>query len=70
MTATERDRLVIVETEVKEINSKLDKVIADHEMRIRCLEGKPGKRWEMIAAVVVTAVLNTGIMLIITNMSK
>ena len=61
MTATERDRLIVVETEVKEINRKLDQVISDHEQRIRTLESKPGKRWETVTAVIITAVLTAGI---------
>lgn len=61
MTATERDRLVALETKVDNIDTKLDKVIADHEERIRCLESKPAKRWEAVVAVVITAVITFAI---------
>lgn len=70
METTERDRLVALETKVDNIDSKLDKVIADHESRIRCLENKPGKRWETVTAVIITAVLTTGISLFIAYLSK
>lgn len=66
MELTERDRLVQLETKVDNIDAKLDKVIADHEARIRCLESKPGKRWETVTAVVVTALLTQGLNLLVT----
>jgi hypothetical protein len=65
MTATERDRLVVLETKVGDIDKKLDKVIEDHESRIRCLEGRPGKRWETIVAIALTAGITTGINLLL-----
>lgn len=61
MTATERDRLVALEAKVDNIDTKLDKVIADHEERIRCLESKPAKRWEAVIAVVITAIITFAI---------
>lgn len=61
MTATERDRLVALETKVDNIDTKLDKVIADHEERIRCLESKPAKRWEAVIAVIITAIVTFAI---------
>lgn len=70
MTATERDRLVALETKVDNIDKKLDKVIADHEERIRRLECKPAKRWDMVVAVVITAGLTTLINLAVTYFSR
>ena len=57
MTATERDRLVMLETKVDGINDKLDKVIKDHEDRIRCLEGRPAKRWDVIIIALITGIV-------------
>ena len=54
MTQTERDRLIIVEESIKDMDKKLDKIIDDHEQRIRCLESKPGKRWDTIVTVVIS----------------
>lgn len=70
MEATERDRLVKLETKVDEINKKLDKVINDHEQRIRRLECKPAKRWDTVVAVVITAGLTTLINLAVTYFSR
>ncbi len=70
MTATERDRLIVLETKVSDIDTKLDKVIADHEQRIRELESKPAKKWDTVTAVIITAVLTFGINFIITQMTK
>ena len=69
MEKTERDRLVVLETKVDNIDTKLDKIIADHETRIRNLECKPGKRWETVIAVLITAFITTGISLIITQLT-
>jgi len=57
MVPTERDRLVILETKVDGIDAKLDKVIADHEARIRCLESKPGKLWGLLTAAIITGIV-------------
>lgn len=57
MTATERDRLIMLETKVDGINEKLDKVISDHESRIRCLESRPSKRWDALVAAIITGVI-------------
>lgn len=54
MEATERDRLVALETKVDNIDKKLDKVIVDHEERIRRLECKPAKRWDAVVAVIIS----------------
>jgi hypothetical protein len=70
MTATERDRLVVLETKVDNIIEKLDKVIDDHETRIRRLECKPAKRWDTVVAVVITAGLTTLINLAVTYFSR
>ncbi len=70
MTESERDRLVKLETKVDEINKKLDKVIDDHEQRIRRLECKPAKRWDTVVAVVITAGLTTAINLLVTHLAR
>ena len=70
MTATERDRLVALETKVDNIDKKLDRVIDDHETRIRRLECKPAKRWDTVVAVVITAGLTTLINLAVTYFSR
>ena len=57
MTATERDRLVVLETKVDGINTKLDQVIKDHEDRIRALECKPSKRWEASVIALITGII-------------
>lgn len=62
METTERDRLVALETKVDNIDKKLDKVISDHEERIRRLECKPAKRWDAVVA----AILSGGIAALIT----
>ena len=51
----------MLETKVDGIDKKLDKVIEDHEARIRCLENRPVKRWETIVAVVITAIITIGL---------
>ena len=77
MEATERDRLVVLETKVDNIDKKLDdnarkldKVIADHETRIRRLECKPAKRWDAVVAVIITAGLTTAINLLVTHLAR
>lgn len=60
----------MLETKVDTIDKKLDKVIADHEERIRCLENKPGRRWDKVTVIIITAVLITSISLIITKIIK
>lgn len=70
MEATERDRLVALETKVDNIIEKLDKVIDDHEMRIRRLECKPAKRWDTVVAVIITAGVTTAINLLITQLAR
>jgi hypothetical protein len=70
MTATERDRLVALETKVDNIIEKLDKVIDDHETRIRRLECKPAKRWDAVVAVIITAGLTTAINLLVTHLAR
>ena len=70
MEATERDRLVALETKVDNIDKKLDRVIDDHEQRIRRLECKPSKRWDMVVAVIITAGLTTAINLLVTHLAR
>ncbi len=44
-------RLTRIETKIDSVKPQLD----DHEMRIRELEGRSGKRWDAITLSVVTA---------------
>jgi hypothetical protein len=57
MTTTERDRLIVLEEKVNGIDKKLDKIIVDHEERLRCLESKPGKMWGILVAASVTGIV-------------
>lgn len=64
MTATERDRLIVVEGKIDSLIDKMEDFIAtskechiDHEKRIRALEGKPGKMWGVFTAAIITGVV-------------
>jgi hypothetical protein len=70
VTATERDRLVALEAKVDNIDKKLDRVIDDHETRIRRLECKPAKRWDTVVAVIITAGVTTAINLLVTHLAR
>ena len=70
MEATERDRLVALEAKVDNIDKKLDKVIDDHETRIRRLECKPAKRWDTVVAVIITAGVTTAINLLVAHLAR
>lgn len=70
METTERDRLVALETKVDNIDKKLDRVIDDHETRIRRLECKPAKRWDTVVAVIITAGLTTAINLLVAHLAR
>ncbi|HNX82757.1 MAG TPA: hypothetical protein PKL77_11500 [Candidatus Omnitrophota bacterium] len=37
----------------------------DHEERLRALESKPAKKWEKVTAIVITAIVTTGVNIII-----
>ena len=70
MEVTERDRLVALEAKVDNIDKKLDKVIDDHETRIRRLECKPAKRWDTVVAVIITAGVTTAINLLVAHLAR
>ena len=61
MTTTERDRLVALETRIDAIDKKLDRVLDDHENRIRTLENKPSKRWDAVIASLISGVIGAGV---------
>jgi ABC-type amino acid transport system permease subunit len=70
MTATERDRLIVVEEKIKSIDEKLDKVIKDHEERIRTLEQQPGKSWSGAKTTLIAAIIAGVVGVVIGALSK
>lgn len=55
-----KESLTDIKTGVARIETKIDaqgETLSDHEMRIRELEGKSGKKWDAITLSVITAAL-------------
>jgi hypothetical protein len=70
LTATERDRLIIVEGKIDAILEKMDSFTEcqkDHESRIRNLENKPVKRWETVLTAIVTGLVGAVIGALFAN---
>ena len=73
MTATERDRLIVVEQKLDAILDKIGsfvKCVDDHEKRIRELEAKPAKKWNGAITALVGAVIGGAVTAAIAALSK
>lgn len=70
MAETDVTKILIALGRIEEKVDSITTISSDHETRIRALEGKSGRKWDMVAIAAVTALVSAIITLVVGYISK